>query len=48
MVRFALLLHDVGKGLLPGDHVNGSLEAAQGISEQNCERPKKPNASRSS
>ena len=27
-LRLALLLHDVGKGTLPGDHVHGSLEAA--------------------
>jgi [protein-PII] uridylyltransferase len=31
VLRFALLLHDVGKGLSPGEHVNGSLEAARGI-----------------
>ncbi|MGA8026853.1 MAG: HD domain-containing protein, partial [Bryobacteraceae bacterium] len=28
ILRLALLLHDVGKGTAPGDHVRGSLEAA--------------------
>jgi len=28
-LRFALLLHDVGKGTHPGDHICGSLEAAK-------------------
>ena len=27
-LRLALLLHDVGKGTFPGDHVHGSLQAA--------------------
>lgn len=27
-LRLALLLHDIGKGTLPGDHVRGSLQAA--------------------
>jgi [protein-PII] uridylyltransferase len=31
VLRFSLLLHDVGKGTRPGDHVAGSLEAAAGI-----------------
>ncbi|MFL6448868.1 MAG: HD domain-containing protein [Bryobacteraceae bacterium] len=31
VLRLALLLHDIGKGLSPGDHVNGSLEAAREI-----------------
>ena len=34
IVRLALLLHDVGKGIKPGDHVRGSLEAAAGILER--------------
>jgi [protein-PII] uridylyltransferase len=33
-LRLALLLHDVGKGTLPGDHVRGSLEAAQAVFER--------------
>jgi [protein-PII] uridylyltransferase len=33
-LRLALLLHDVGKGTLPGDHVRGSLEAAVAVFEQ--------------
>ncbi|MBV9503139.1 MAG: hypothetical protein JO138_27520 [Acidobacteriaceae bacterium] len=28
LLRLALLLHDVGKGITPGDHIRGSLEAA--------------------
>lgn len=28
VLRLALLLHDIGKGTMPGDHVRGSLEAA--------------------
>lgn len=31
LLRFALLLHDIGKGLTPGDHVTGSVEAAAAI-----------------
>ncbi|MBV9264649.1 MAG: HD domain-containing protein [Acidobacteriaceae bacterium] len=31
VLRFALLLHDIGKGTMPGDHVRGSLEAAEAI-----------------
>ncbi len=31
MLRFALLLHDVGKGISPGNHVEGSLRAAKSI-----------------
>ena len=31
VLRFALLLHDIGKGTDPGEHVRGSLEAAEGI-----------------
>lgn len=34
VLRFALLLHDLGKGLTPGDHVNGSLEAARAITHR--------------
>jgi [protein-PII] uridylyltransferase len=30
LLRMALLLHDVGKGTTPGEHVRGSLEAADG------------------
>jgi [protein-PII] uridylyltransferase len=30
-LRLALLIHDVGKGTLPGDHVRGSLEAARDV-----------------
>lgn len=33
-LRLALLLHDVGKGTLPGDHVKGSLEAAADVFER--------------
>jgi [protein-PII] uridylyltransferase len=33
-LRLALLLHDVGKGTLPGDHVRGSLEAARAVFER--------------
>ncbi|HEY3455043.1 MAG TPA: ACT domain-containing protein [Bryobacteraceae bacterium] len=32
-LRLALLLHDIGKGTLPGDHVRGSLEAASDVME---------------
>ncbi|MGH9692994.1 MAG: HD domain-containing protein, partial [Bryobacteraceae bacterium] len=31
ILRFALLLHDIGKGTQPGDHVAGSLETARTI-----------------
>lgn len=31
VVRTALLLHDIGKGTMPGDHVGGSLDAAKAI-----------------
>jgi [protein-PII] uridylyltransferase len=30
-LRLAILLHDIGKGTLPGDHVCGSLEAANDV-----------------
>lgn len=30
-LRLAVLLHDIGKGVKPGDHVRGSLEAAEDI-----------------
>jgi len=30
-LRLALLLHDIGKGTLPGDHVRGSLAAADDV-----------------
>jgi [protein-PII] uridylyltransferase len=33
-LRLALLLHDVGKGTRPGDHVRGSLEAASDVFER--------------
>ncbi len=33
-LRLALLLHDVGKGTRPGDHVQGSLEAAREVAER--------------
>ncbi len=33
-LRLALLLHDVGKGTRPGDHVQGSLEAAKDVFER--------------
>ncbi len=33
-LRLALLLHDVGKGTRPGDHVQGSLEAAVDVFER--------------
>ncbi len=31
IVRLALLLHDIGKGTRPGDHVRGSVETAEQI-----------------
>lgn len=31
LLRIALLLHDIGKGTHPGDHVRGSLEVARGV-----------------
>jgi [protein-PII] uridylyltransferase len=31
LLRIALLLHDIGTGTLPGDHVRGSMEAARTI-----------------
>lgn len=34
VLRFALLLHDLGKGTEPGDHVTGSLRAADIILER--------------
>ena len=34
VLRLALLLHDVGKGTLPGDHVKGSLEVADTVFER--------------
>jgi [protein-PII] uridylyltransferase len=33
-LRLALLLHDIGKGTLPGDHVQGSLAAADDVLER--------------
>jgi [protein-PII] uridylyltransferase len=33
-LRLALLLHDIGKGTLPGDHVRGSLAAAGDVMER--------------
>lgn len=33
VLRLALLLHDVGKGTRPGDHVRGSLEASAAVLE---------------
>ena len=34
LLYLALLFHDVGKGLLPGDHVRGSLEAVEQVFER--------------
>ncbi len=34
LVRMALLLHDLGKGITPGDHVRGSIESAAAILER--------------
>ncbi len=34
LLLLALLFHDVGKGLLPGDHVRGSLEALERVFER--------------
>ena len=34
VLRFALLLHDIGKGTDPGDHVRGSLGAAERVLER--------------
>ena len=31
VLRLALLLHDIGKGTLPGDHVRGSLEVSDRV-----------------
>ena len=31
VLRFALLLHDIGKGTNPGEHVRGSIDAAEQI-----------------
>jgi [protein-PII] uridylyltransferase len=31
LLRFALLLHDIGKGTNPGNHVRGSVEAAENV-----------------
>jgi len=31
ILRLALLLHDIGKGITPGDHVRGSLDAARSV-----------------
>jgi len=39
-LRLALLLHDVGKGTLPGDHVRGSLAAARDVFERLSVPPK--------
>ena len=33
LLRLALLLHDVGKGTLPGDHVKGSLDVSTDVFE---------------
>jgi [protein-PII] uridylyltransferase len=33
VLRLALLLHDVGKGTLPGDHVKGSLDVSTAVFE---------------
>jgi [protein-PII] uridylyltransferase len=34
VLRLALLLHDIGKGTRPGEHVRGSLEAAEDVFER--------------
>jgi [protein-PII] uridylyltransferase len=34
LLRFALLLHDIGKGVIPGEHVEGSLTTAAAIMER--------------
>jgi [protein-PII] uridylyltransferase len=34
VLRLALLLHDVGKGTLPGDHVKGSLDVSTAVFER--------------
>jgi [protein-PII] uridylyltransferase len=34
VLRLAILLHDIGKGITPGDHVRGSLEGASMILER--------------
>lgn len=31
VLRFAILLHDIGKGVNPGEHVRGSLEVAERV-----------------
>lgn len=38
ILKLALLLHDIGKGTQPGDHVRGSLKTASGV----CERMQAP------
>jgi [protein-PII] uridylyltransferase len=34
VLRFALLLHDIGKGTDPGEHVRGSLDVAKRVAER--------------
>lgn len=34
VLRFALLLHDIGKGTRPGDHVRGSIDTANAVMER--------------
>ena len=46
VLRFALLLHDIGKGTKPGDHVQGSLEAADRIMQRLQTPPVKQSAVR--
>ncbi|MBV9037071.1 MAG: hypothetical protein JO182_21445 [Acidobacteriaceae bacterium] len=33
LLRLALLLHDLGKGITPGDHIQGSLSAARQVTQ---------------
>ena len=46
VLRFALLLHDIGKGTKPGDHVHGSLEASDKIMQRLQTPPVKQSAVR--
>jgi [protein-PII] uridylyltransferase len=39
VLRLALLLHDVGKGTLPGDHVKGSMDVCTDVFEHLCVPP---------
>ncbi len=46
VLRLALLLHDLGKGTRPGDHVRGSLEAMDAVAQRLQVPPQKQQAIR--